>query len=107
MSKIYLEKNVYDASLDRINYIFEEFEHVYVSFSGGKDSSLMIQLTNKVAKKLNRKFDVLFIDLEAQYKDTITHVNELKELSNINEFYHIALPLNLMNSNSIFQTHWV
>ena len=41
----------------------------------------MVQLANRVAKKMNKKFDVLYIDLEAQYNYTIKHIEELKELS--------------------------
>ena len=44
---------------------------VYFSFSGGKDSSVMLQLANMVAKKKNKKFDVLFIDLEGNYQYTV------------------------------------
>jgi len=36
------EKNVYDASLERIEYIFNNFERIYLSFSGGKDSGVML-----------------------------------------------------------------
>ena len=38
-----LENNVYDESVKRITYILEKFERVYVSFSGGKDSTLVAQ----------------------------------------------------------------
>lgn len=106
MGKIYLDKNVYEAFKERVNYVFDEFELVYLSVSGGKDSSVMVQLTNKIAKKRNRKFDILLIDLEAQYTATMNHIEELKKLSNIRDFYHICLPLNLTNASSIFQPHW-
>ena len=88
MAKKYLEKNVLDAAIERLEIMFHNFDHIYFSFSGGKDSSVMIQLANKVAKKLNKQFDVLFIDLEAQYRYTIEHVEELKQLSQIRDFYH-------------------
>ena len=38
MAKNYLDKNVYELAQERLNFIFDEFEHIYVSFSGGKDS---------------------------------------------------------------------
>ena len=107
MGKIYLEKDVLTASLDRLEYVFKNFDNIYFSFSGGKDSSLMLQLANIVAKKMKKKFDVLFIDLEAQYKLTIEHVEELKNLSRIRDFYHISLPLALRNSVSILQPKWM
>lgn len=107
MAKIYLEKNVLDAAFDRLEIIFKNFDNIYFSVSGGKDSSVMVQLANIVAKKYNKKFDVLFIDLEAQYKKTIEHIEELKQLSQIRDFYHIALPMALRNAVSVLQPKWI
>ena len=107
MPKIYLEKNVLDATFERLEYIFDHFENIYFSVSGGKDSSVMVQLANIVAKKKNRKFDVLYIDFEAQYRLTIEHVYELKKLSQIRNFYHVALPMALRNAVSILQPKWI
>ena len=87
--------------------IFNNFDNVYFSFSGGKDSSVMIQLANIVAKKLGKKFDVLYIDFEAQYKHTIKHVEQLKKLPQIRDFYHIALPMALRNAVSVLQPKWI
>ena len=33
--KKYLDINVYEATQARLKYIFEHFENIYVSFSGG------------------------------------------------------------------------
>ena len=52
MGKKYLEKNVLDAAIERLQIMFENFNHIYFSVSGGKDSSVMIQLANKVAKEI-------------------------------------------------------
>lgn len=109
MPKIYLEKNVLDASLERLEIVFHSFEHLYFSVSGGKDSSVMIQLAAMVARKLNKKFDVLFIDMEAQYQATIHHIEELKEITAdvVNNFYWVALPLSLRNASSVIQPKWI
>ena len=107
MAKKYLEKNVLDAAFERLEIIFEEFDNVYFSVSGGKDSSVMVQLANIVAEKMGKKFDVLFIDLEAQYARTIEHIEELKTLSQIRDFYHIALPMALRNAVSVLQPKWI
>lgn len=107
MPKIYLEKNVLDAAFERLEFIFDHFDNIYFSVSGGKDSSVMVQLANIVAKKKNRVFDVLYIDFEAQYRLTIDHIYELKRLSQIRDFYHIALPMALRNAVSILQPKWI
>ena len=65
------EKNVLEAAMERLDIMFKNFDNIYFSVSGGKDSSVMVQLANKVASKIGKKFDVLFIDLEAQYRHTI------------------------------------
>lgn len=109
MGKVYIDKNVLDAAFDRLEVIFNHFDNVYFSLSGGKDSSVMVQLAAIVAKKMNKKFDVLFIDLEAQYKETIRHVEELKRNydSVIDKFYWVCLPLSLRNASSIIQPKWI
>ena len=45
MGKLGLGKNVYDASLERIEWTFDNFEKIYLSFSAGKDSTVMLHLT--------------------------------------------------------------
>lgn len=107
MAKKYLEKDVLQACIERLEIILTEFDNVYFSVSGGKDSSVMVQLANMVAQKLNKKFDVLFIDLEAQYKYTVDHIEEMKKLSQIRDFYHIALPMALRNAVSVLQPKWI
>ncbi len=107
MSKKYLEKNVLDAAIERLEIVFQQFDNVYFSVSGGKDSSVMVQLANQVAARLNKKFDVLFVDLEAQYRYTVEHIEELKQLPQIRDFYHIALPIALRNAVSVLQPKWI
>lgn len=106
--KVYKDKNVFDASLERIEFAFDNFDNLCVSYSGGKDSTLMIQLVNMIAKKRNRKFDVLFIDMEAQYLMTIEHIKTLKnKLECIRDFYWVCLPLSLRNAVSVFEPRWI
>lgn len=106
--KVYNNKNVFEASLERIEFAFDNFDNLCVSYSGGKDSTLMIQLVNMIAKKKNRKFDVLFIDMEAQYLMTIEHIKKLTEkLEGIRDFYWVCLPLSLRNAVSVFEPRWI
>ena len=37
MIREYMQQNVYEALQKRLQFIFEEFDNVYISFSGGKD----------------------------------------------------------------------
>lgn len=109
MPKLYTDKDVLSASLERFEIMFNEFDNMYLSVSGGKDSSVMLQLAARVARKLNKKFSVLYIDLESQYKATIQHVEELiNETDDVVErFYWCALPLSLRNAVSVIQPKWI
>ena len=71
MPKIYLEENVLEASVSRVKFAFDNFEKIYVSFSAGKDSTVMLHLVIDEAKKRGVKVGVLIVDLEGQYKLTI------------------------------------
>jgi len=107
MAKKYIDKDVLTSALERIEFVFNIADHVIFSVSGGKDSSVMVQLAEIVAKKLNKTFDVMYIDFEAQYKETIKHIYELKKLKHIKDFYHICLPMYLRNAVSVLQPKWI
>lgn len=108
MPKIYTNKNVLEATIERFHIVFNEFDNVYLSVSGGKDSSVMMQLAAREARKLNKKFSILYIDLEAQYKATINHIEELIQDNKdvLDEIYWICLPISLRNAVSILQPKW-
>ena len=55
MPKHYLNQNVYDASVERIKYTFDNFEKIYLSFSAGKDSTVMLHLVMDEAIKRNKR----------------------------------------------------
>lgn len=109
MPKLYGNKNVLEAAYERYDIIFSNFENVYFSVSGGKDSSVMLQLATKKAREHNKKIDILYIDLEAQYKATIDHVDELFSSCSdvIRKVYWICLPISLRNAVSIMQPKWI
>ncbi|MTH44859.1 phosphoadenosine phosphosulfate reductase [Intestinirhabdus alba] len=106
--KIPLTQNVLEAAQERISWTLENLPRVCVSFSGGKDSGLMLHLTAKLARKLNKKFSVLFIDWEAQFSCTIRYVQKMRDNYRdvIEHFYWVALPLTTQNSLSQFQPEW-
>lgn len=107
-TKRYLEINVLQASKNRIAKTFDEFENIYISFSGGKDSSVMTHLVLDEAIKRNRKVGLLIIDLEAQYNDTIKHINEVINLYKDNiELHWVCAELLLRNAVSNYQPRWI
>lgn len=108
MAKIGLGINVLSAARHRIEQVFDDFPRVYVSFSGGKDSGVMLHLVMDEAIKRRRKIGVLFVDLEAQYRLTIEYVaTELARYAEWIEPYWVALPIHLRNAVSQFEPQWV
>lgn len=108
MPKIGLGVDVLSAAKDRISYVFDNFTKIYVSFSGGKDSTVLLHLVMDECKKRNRKVAVLFIDLEAQYKLTIDHVQRMYDM--YAEWIipiWVCLPLHLRNAVSVYEPHWL
>ena len=106
--KIYSEDlNVLDAARKRVKYTFDNFESIYLSFSGGKDSSVMFHLAMEEAIKRDRIIGILIVDLEAQYTSTISHINEMLDMYEKNiEVFWVCLPISLRNAVSNYQPKW-
>jgi len=105
--KKYRAQNVLDAARERIAYTFDHMDRVYVSFSGGKDSSVMLHLVMQEARKRDRKVGVLIIDLEAQYAATIEHIREMIAMYADNiDLHWVCLPMLLRNAVTNYEPVW-
>lgn len=70
--------SVYDAALARINDLYDRFDRVVVSFSGGKDSTVCLNLALQVARERGRlPLDVFFFDEEAIHPETVAYVERI------------------------------
>ena len=106
--KRYIDKTVLQASRERISLVFDSFEKYYISFSGGKDSTVMTHLVMEEAIKRGKKVGLLIIDLEAQYENTIEHIREIVRMYKDNiELHWFCGQLLLRNAVSDFQPKWV
>jgi predicted phosphoadenosine phosphosulfate sulfurtransferase len=45
----HLDTDVYTLALERMAYVYDNFDHVAVAFSGGKDSTAVINVALEVA----------------------------------------------------------
>lgn len=108
MAKKSLGIDVLTAARQRIAYVFDNFQRIYVSFSGGKDSTVMLHLVMDEARKRERKVGVLFIDWEIQYAMTIEHVQAMFSLYSywIIPFW-VALPLKTESAISQYEPQWI
>jgi len=108
MARIKTGIDVLSAARMRISDTFDDFEKICVSFSGGKDSTVMLHLVMDEARRRGRRVAVLFIDLEAQYALTIEHVERCYRLyeSMIDPIW-VSLPLHLRNAVSVYDPFWL
>lgn len=106
--KRYLQENVLDASRKRISATFDHTERQYIAFSGGKDSSVMFHLVMEEARRRNVRVGVMYIDMEAQYADTIKHAKEMFNLYKDNIDPHwICVPMRLRNALTNYEPQWI
>lgn len=106
--KVYIDKSVLKAAKERVSESFDNFERIYISFSGGKDSTVMTHLVLEEAIKRNRKVGLLIIDLEAQYSATIEHIEEIVEEYKDNiDLHWFCGELLLRNAVSDYEPKWV
>lgn len=99
--------NVYEAAKKRIEYVFSEFDQVVISFSGGKDSGVMLNIALEYARETNQlhKLSVYHMDYEAQYQMTTDYVTEVMRNLPVKKYW-VCLPVKAPCSTSMFQTYW-
>ena len=107
MEKKYLNQNVFDAAMERLEYCFDQFDNIYVAFSGGKDSGLLLNLSLMVARKRNKKIGVFHLDYEAQYTATTEYVDRVYD-SLGDDVYNLrcCVPVICPTVTSMFENHW-
>lgn len=99
---VYSNKNVLEKARERISYIFDEFENIIVSISGGKDSTVLAHLALEEAHRRGRKIGLFFLDEEVMYQATIDQVEYLMDLYPENTIrFWLQIPFNLTNSTSL------
>lgn len=103
------DSNVLAAARARISFIFDAFEDIHVSISGGKDSTVLAHLALMEAQRRNRRISIFFLDEEVVYQATIDMVEYIIEGMAPGH----AIPLwlqfefHLTNATSLTQTQFV
>lgn len=103
------QKNVYELTQERLEMIFREFDNIYVSFSGGKDSGVLLNLCVDYIRShhLNTRIGVLHLDYEIQYGMTLDYVDRtFRENRDIMEVYRICVPFRVTTCTSMYQSYW-
>lgn len=109
MTKGYEKRSVYDALQERFDYLFHEFDNIYVSFSGGKDSGVLLNLLLDFKRMYypERRIGVFHQDFEAQYSMTTEYVTRtFKALEGECDLYWVCLPMATRTALSSYEMYW-
>ena len=100
--------DVLTAARQRIAWVFDRFDRIYLSGPSGKDSGVMMHLVCQEARARGRKVGVLYVDLEAQYTLTIEFVEQMFAMyADCIDPYWLALPIRLRNAVSNVEPYWI
>jgi predicted phosphoadenosine phosphosulfate sulfurtransferase len=106
--KQYRKDNVLTAAKKRISLIFDHFQKIYIAFSGGKDSTVMAHLVLEEARKRKKTVALVYIDLEAQYTDSVKHVASMyEEYADTIEPHWVCVPMLLRNAVTNYEPQWI
>lgn len=110
MSKIrkkdYQASNVLEAAMDRMRYLYDSFDNVEIGFSGGKDSTVVLNIAIKVAREKN-KLPVIanFYDEEAIHPTTIEYVERVSKHPDV-KLNWFCLEFKHRNASSNEEPYW-
>lgn len=109
MNKKPLQQNVYEALQERLAFLFENFDNIFVSFSGGKDSTLLLELTLAYQREHcpQKRIGVFHQDFEAQYSATTEFVEStFSRIEQEVEPYWVCLPMATRAAVSSYEMYW-
>ena len=95
------DMNVFDAALERVRWLFDEFENkVLVATSGGKDSTVVLELAARVARERGIQLEAMFLDQECEFQSTIEYQRYImNERDDINLRWY-QVPFSIENSTN-------
>ena len=94
--------DVLSAAKKRVSFLFDNYDNIQLSFSGGKDSTALFYLINEESKRRNKKFILYFQDQEAEYQGTIEIVEWAMTQPNVIPLWY-QVPIFMTNSASYQQ----
>jgi len=98
--RIYSKETVYDATIRRLHWIYDEFPNVVVSVSGGKDSTVIFEMTLAVARERGRlPLNVMWIDQEAEWESTVEQNRYVMYHPDVKPYW-MQIPMKLFNATS-------
>lgn len=110
MKRVYNKNlNVFEASIERLDFVFENFERIYLSFSGGKDSGVMLNLVLDYMRKrgITKKIGIQIMDNEANYEYSLDFMKRMMDSNrDLLEIYWCCMPITLPCTVSSYEIDW-
>lgn len=107
LRKQVIETDVLTLARQRVAVLFDRYDNINVSFSGGKDSTVVLNLVHEEALKRGQKFTVHFVDEEVIPPETETYVRRAMKMPMISRFDWICLPTKQRNACSRHTPWWI
>ncbi len=96
------KKTVLEAARERMAFVFDSYESIIVSISGGKDSTVMVSLALAEAVRRGRRIGVHFLDEEVMYSSSVEQVDYLMSLfPEATKRMWLQIPFFLTNATSV------
>ena len=99
----YKTDDVLTAARHRMALIFDEFDRIVVSVSGGKDSTVLRHLAIEEAERRGRRVSLFFLDQEAEYQSTADLMATWMHDERIDPLWY-QVPMRMTNATSHEQT---
>lgn len=103
------EKNVYEAAQERFKFIFDNFKRIYLSFSGGKDSGVMLNMAIDYMRKykIKRKIGLMTLDNESNYEYSLKFMHSIVSKNlDLLDVHWCCLPITLPCTVSQYEVEW-
>lgn len=98
--------DVFEAAKERIRHIYQTYDKVVISYSGGKDSTCVLELAIQVAGELGKlPVNVLFFDEEVLMPETEAMVMRTRARPEVNLVW-VCGQVGYWDASSNEQPHW-
>ena len=101
-----VEQSVYELALERLHHVYDLFDTIVVAFSGGKDSTILLNLTLQVARERKRVPVIAqFHDEECIPLETVDYIRRVIAAGDV-ELRWFCLPVKHRNACSRREPFW-